>query len=105
MTTWDTLADPPTAPLPATLRAPWLKPAGTRHGSIADDLRGKVEEGLIERGAKVPSHAALAEAYACSPRTAGRALALLEREGVIERIIGLGFYVRPYSGAPVAGHK
>ena len=96
-----TLADPQTAPPPVRRPDPWLKPVGTWHGRIADDIRGKVEDGLIERGERVPGCTALAKAYACSRRTAGRALALLEREGVIEYIVGLGFYVKPYTPAAV----
>jgi len=91
---------PHTVPQPVTLPAPWFRPSRTRHQVIADDLRALIENGRIERGGKLPDVPRLRGKYRCTAKTALRALRTLEREGLIERIIGQGYFVKPY--APVA---
>ncbi|MFJ3687335.1 GntR family transcriptional regulator [Mesorhizobium sp. B2-3-3] len=65
-----------------------------RHHDIADDLRHQITTGSIKPGERLPSEASLAARYRVSTVTLRRALALLQGEGLVEKIHGKGNYVR-----------
>ncbi|MFE8008588.1 GntR family transcriptional regulator [Streptomyces sp. NPDC057418] len=65
-----------------------------RHHNIADDLRHQITTGSIKPGERLPSEAGLAARYRVSTVTLRRALAVLQSEGLVEKIHGKGNYVR-----------
>ncbi|MEU9518386.1 GntR family transcriptional regulator [Streptomyces sp. NPDC048224] len=66
----------------------------SRHHDIADDLRLQITAGRILPSERLPSEAALADRYGISTVTLRRALAVLQREGLVEKIHGKGNFVR-----------
>ncbi|MEU6981350.1 GntR family transcriptional regulator [Streptomyces sp. NPDC046371] len=67
--------------------------ASRRH-TIADDLRSQITTGRIKPGERLPSEAQLATHYKVSTPTLRNALALLQAEGLVEKIHGKGNYAR-----------
>ncbi|MEU1439522.1 GntR family transcriptional regulator [Streptomyces sp. NPDC005786] len=65
-----------------------------RHHDIADDLRQQITTGSIKPGERLPSEAGLAARYRVSTVTLRRALAVLQGEGLVEKIHGKGNFVR-----------
>ena len=68
---------------------------------LAATLRAQIADGTFASDARMPSISVLCEEHQLSRQTAGKALRLLEREGLIHRVPGLGYHVRSDSG--VAG--
>ncbi|MFJ9699656.1 GntR family transcriptional regulator [Streptomyces fradiae] len=66
----------------------------SRHHENANDLRDRITTGCIKPGARLPSEAALADRYRVSTVTLRRALAVIQGEGLIEKIHGKGNFVR-----------
>ncbi|MEU9088657.1 GntR family transcriptional regulator [Streptomyces sp. NPDC048428] len=66
----------------------------SRHHDIADDLRHQITTGRIKPGERLPSEAGLASRYKVSTVTLRRALAVLQGEGLVEKIHGRGNFVR-----------
>ncbi|MCZ0989123.1 GntR family transcriptional regulator [Streptomyces diastatochromogenes] len=66
----------------------------SRHHDIADDLRHQITTGRIKPGERLPSEAGLADRYEVSTVTLRSALAVLQREGFVEKIHGKGNFVR-----------
>ncbi|RPK78786.1 putative HTH-type transcriptional regulator YurK [Streptomyces sp. ADI97-07] len=66
----------------------------TRHHDIADDLRHQITTGRIKPGERLLSEAGLAARYRVSTVTLRRALAVLQSEGLVEKVHGKGNYVR-----------
>ncbi|CAB40322.1 MULTISPECIES: GntR family transcriptional regulator [Streptomyces] len=66
----------------------------SRHHEIADDLRHQITGGRILPSERLPSEAALADRYRVSTVTLRRALAVLQTEGLVEKIQGKGNFVR-----------
>ncbi|WP_338495561.1 GntR family transcriptional regulator [Streptomyces sp. SJL17-4] len=64
-----------------------------RH-TIADDLRSQITTGELTAGTRLPSEPQLATHYKVSTPTLRNALALLQAEGLIEKIHGKGNFVR-----------
>lgn len=64
-----------------------------RH-TIADDLRAQITTGHLKAGERLPSEPRLAADYKVSTPTLRNALALLQAEGLIEKIHGKGNFVR-----------
>ncbi|MFC8951575.1 GntR family transcriptional regulator [Streptomyces sp. NPDC057101] len=64
-----------------------------RH-AIADDLRTQITTGHLRAGVRLPSEPRLAAQYKVSTPTPRTALALLQAEGLIEKIHGKGNFVR-----------
>ncbi|MFD8974696.1 GntR family transcriptional regulator [Streptomyces sp. NPDC059593] len=62
--------------------------------TIAADLRTQITTGHLEAGARLPSEPRLAAQYKVSTPTLRNALALLQAEGLIEKIHGKGNFVR-----------
>jgi GntR family transcriptional regulator len=61
---------------------------------IADDLRGSIESGELEAGAKLPSERDLATSYGTARNTAREAIAILASEGLVVAQHGKGVFVR-----------
>ncbi|WP_030768067.1 MULTISPECIES: GntR family transcriptional regulator [unclassified Streptomyces] len=66
----------------------------SRRQSIADDLRRQIAAGHFKAGERLPSEAQLAAHYTVSTPTLRNALALLQGEGLVEKIHGSGNFVR-----------
>jgi GntR family transcriptional regulator len=66
----------------------------SRHHDIADDLRRQITTGRIKPGERLPSEAGLADRYKVSTVTLRSALAVLQGEGLVEKIHGKGNFVR-----------
>ncbi|MFF9491583.1 GntR family transcriptional regulator [Streptomyces flaveolus] len=66
----------------------------SRHYDIADDLRQQITAGRIKPGERLPSEAGLADRYKVSTVTLRSALAVLQSEGLVEKIHGKGNFVR-----------
>ncbi|MEU5920890.1 GntR family transcriptional regulator [Streptomyces sp. NPDC047141] len=62
--------------------------------TVAADLRTQITSGHLEAGARLTSEPRLADQYKVSTPTLRNALALLQAEGLIEKIHGKGNYVR-----------
>lgn len=65
-----------------------------RHHDIANDLRHQITTGSIKPGERLPSETGLAARYRVSTVTLRRALAVLQGEGLVEKIHGKGNYIR-----------
>ncbi|MCX5586786.1 GntR family transcriptional regulator [Streptomyces erythrochromogenes] len=66
----------------------------TRRHAIADDLRHQISSGHFAPGERLPSETQLATHYTVSTSTLRSALALLQSEGLVEKIHGNGNFVR-----------
>lgn len=66
-------------------------PMGYR--KIAEDLRARIAKGEYPPGAKLPSYAELAELYSSSVSTIQRAMLLLQTQGIVIGVQGVGLYV------------
>ncbi|WP_327661353.1 MULTISPECIES: GntR family transcriptional regulator [unclassified Streptomyces] len=66
----------------------------SRRQAIAEDLRTQITTGELKGGDRLPSETNLAAHYQVSTPTLRGALALLQAEGLIEKIHGKGNFVR-----------
>ncbi|MFE0034316.1 GntR family transcriptional regulator [[Kitasatospora] papulosa] len=66
----------------------------SRHHDIAGDVRHQITTGRLKPGERLPSEVGLAARYRVSTVTLRRALAVLQGEGLIEKIHGKGNFVR-----------
>ncbi|MFF7384338.1 GntR family transcriptional regulator [Streptomyces griseoluteus] len=71
-----------------------IRSVPSRHHDIAEDLRQQITTGRIAPGERLPSEAGLADRYKVSTVTLRRALAVLQGEGLVEKIHGKGNFVR-----------
>ena len=73
-----------------------VDPASDRavYRQVADDVRAGIAAGKYQPGRAVPSEARLVEEYDVSRVTARRALAELERQGLVRPEHGRGWIVR-----------
>ncbi|MFD7081281.1 GntR family transcriptional regulator [Streptomyces sp. NPDC059918] len=71
-----------------------IRPVPSRRHTIADDLRRQIATGHFKGGERLPSEAQLATRYEVSTPTLRSALALLQGEGLVEKIHGSGNFVR-----------
>jgi DNA-binding GntR family transcriptional regulator len=60
---------------------------------IADQVRQQIIAGQLEPGQPVPSITTLTQGHGVARQTAAKALQLLESEGLVYRVPGLGYYV------------
>jgi GntR family transcriptional regulator len=60
---------------------------------IADALRQQITAGRLKIGQPVPSITTLTQEHGVARQTAAKALQLLESEGLVHRVPGLGYYV------------
>ncbi|CAM5275478.1 GntR family transcriptional regulator [Streptomyces avidinii] len=70
------------------------RPVTSRRHAIAEDLRHRISSGSFKAGGRLPSETQLATHYAVSTATLRSALALLQGEGLVEKIHGKGNFVR-----------
>jgi DNA-binding GntR family transcriptional regulator len=61
---------------------------------LAALLRGQIESGTLKSGQPTPSITTLSQEHGIARQTAAKALRLLEDEGLVYRVPGLGYYVR-----------
>ncbi|MGE5287832.1 MAG: winged helix-turn-helix domain-containing protein [Micromonosporaceae bacterium] len=61
---------------------------------IADALRRDIADGKLRPGSPTPSITTLSQEHGVARQTAAKALRLLEVEGLVRRVPGLGCYVR-----------
>ncbi|MGW7085257.1 GntR family transcriptional regulator [Streptomyces sp. NPDC054871] len=66
----------------------------TRRQGIANDLRHQITTGRLKPGERLPSETQLAAQYEVSTATLRSALAILQGEGLVEKIHGKGNFVR-----------
>jgi GntR family transcriptional regulator len=64
-----------------------------KYQQIADDLRGKIESGALERGARLPTEIALGKQYGASRNTIRDAIKMLITRGLVETRAGQGTIV------------
>jgi GntR family transcriptional regulator len=60
---------------------------------IAAAVRQQITSGELDPGQPVPSITALVQEHGVARQTAAKALRMLETEGLLRRIPGLGYYV------------
>jgi len=60
---------------------------------IADQVRQQITAGRLTPGQPVPSITTLTQDHGVARQTAAKALRLLESEGLVHRVPGLGYYV------------
>jgi LacI family transcriptional regulator len=75
--------------------------AHPKHREVSRRLRAEIAAGRYGAGARLPSEPQLVKQFGVSRPTIGRALLDLQQEGLIERRVGSGTYVRA-SGPDVA---
>jgi DNA-binding GntR family transcriptional regulator len=61
---------------------------------LAALVRQQIGEGTLRPGQPTPSITGLSQEHGHARQTCGKALRLLETEGLVARIPGLGYYVR-----------
>ena len=61
---------------------------------IAALIRQQIRDGKLRSGKPTPSIRTLTEEHGVARQTAAKALRLLESEGIVYRVPGLGYYVR-----------
>jgi DNA-binding GntR family transcriptional regulator len=70
---------------------------------LAARLRRQILDGEVSPGQRVPSITALSEEVGYARQTCGKAVRLLEQEGLVTFVPGLGYYVRAATEAPAHG--
>jgi len=60
---------------------------------LAGILRGRIESGELQPGDRIPSVVSLAQEYDLAAGTVRKALARLQRDGLVESRIGWGTFV------------
>jgi DNA-binding GntR family transcriptional regulator len=68
---------------------------------VADDIRAHIGDGSLVPGEPIPSIAVLCRVHGYSRSTVSKGLRLLEAEGLLCRVRGLGYYVASESLAPL----
>jgi DNA-binding GntR family transcriptional regulator len=61
---------------------------------VAQMLRGMISSGELVSGAPAPSITSLCQEHGHARQTCSKAMRLLETEGLLRRVPGLGYYVR-----------
>ncbi|HUZ38079.1 MAG TPA: winged helix-turn-helix domain-containing protein [Streptosporangiaceae bacterium] len=60
---------------------------------LAAMLRGQIADGTLQSGQPTPSITTLTQEHGVARQTAAKALGVLEAEGLVHRVPGLGYYV------------
>jgi DNA-binding transcriptional MocR family regulator len=68
---------------------------------IAEDLRAQIAGGTLAPGEPIPSITIMQDKYGISRQTIAKGLRILEREGLLCRVRGEGYYVPSESLAPL----
>ena len=66
---------------------------------LAALIRDQIASGTLAPGGRIPSIAVLRRRHSHSRQTVGKAMRVLEGEGLIYRVPGLGYYVSHSAGA------
>ena len=66
---------------------------------LAARLRREIAEGKLAPGMPTPSITTLSQQYGHARQTCAKALRVLEDEGLLVRIPGLGYYVKGAAGS------
>jgi GntR family transcriptional regulator len=66
---------------------------------LAALIRDQISSGMLAPGGRLPSIAVLRREHAHSRQTVGKAMRVLEDEGLIYRVPGLGYYISQDAGA------
>jgi GntR family transcriptional regulator len=74
-------------------RAIEKRPDVPLYTQVSTIIRGQIDDGELRRGDRLQSEPELAEEYAVSRATVRQALDELERDGLIERVVGRGTFV------------
>jgi GntR family transcriptional regulator len=61
---------------------------------LANLLRQQITDGKLQCGQPTPSITTLTQEHGVARQTAAKALRVLETEGLVYRVPGLGYYVR-----------
>jgi DNA-binding GntR family transcriptional regulator len=69
---------------------------------VADELRSQIADGRLPAGELIPGIRKLCLDSGYSRQPVGRSLRLLEREGLITRVPGIGYYVCELQGAAMS---
>ena len=69
----------------------------SKHQKIYSDVRNKVQSGELLPGERLPTERELVDLYGVSRPTVAKALSRLQQEGLIERRVGSGSFVRDTS--------
>jgi DNA-binding LacI/PurR family transcriptional regulator len=80
--------------------------SGPKHRLIYGQLRAEIIAGKYGRSGRLPSESQLGERFNVSRPTAARALRDLQEQGLVERLVGSGSYVRNLPAAlPAVGDR
>jgi DNA-binding LacI/PurR family transcriptional regulator len=80
-------------------------PTEPKHRSISRELLAEIAAGRFAPSGRLPSEAQLVRRFAVSRPTVGRALRELQDQGLIERRVGSGTFVRPATPGPASGRR
>mgnify|MGYP001187268099 CR=1 FL=1 len=86
--------------MPPTLVGVTPEPGQSRYAALAAALRARVIAGEWPAGSAIPAEQSLADEHGVALGTMRRALELLVREGLVERIQGRGTFVRAGLSGP-----
>jgi DNA-binding LacI/PurR family transcriptional regulator len=78
---------------PAQTASPQRKNGIPRYTHLANELRGKIEQGTLQPGDSLPSFREMYSNHGATPTTMNRVYSLLEQEGYIVREPGRGTFV------------
>lgn len=78
---------------------------GFLHRSVAAHLRERILSGVLAAGAKLPTLREIAEEFDVSTMAVRQAIRLLDREGLIRHIAGVGAFVRSHPPAGKPEHR
>jgi DNA-binding GntR family transcriptional regulator len=67
---------------------------------LAALIRDQIASGTLAPGGRLPSIAVLRRRHSHSRQTVGKAMRILEGEGLIYRVPGLGYYISQGPAAP-----
>ena len=70
---------------------------------LAARLRRQILDGEVVPGQRVPSITAVSQEFGCARQTCGKAVRLLEQEGLLTFIPGLGYYATAAGEVPSGG--
>ena len=70
-----------------------LQPDPRAYIRLAGLIRDQIASGTLPPGERLPSIAALRRQHGHSRQTVGKAMRILEGEGLIYRVPGLGYYI------------
>jgi DNA-binding GntR family transcriptional regulator len=70
---------------------------------LAARLRRQILDGEVAPGQRVPSITALSQEFRCARQTCGKAVRLLEQEGLLTFIPGLGYHTMAAGEVPSRG--